>query len=127
MSGRALVASSAAISLILGLWPSPRLQATGPGVRTGQQTREFHVVARHDAFSPSRLEVNDGDIVRISLTTEDIPRTLTIDAYRVSMRARPGRGAIIEFVADTSGTHPFYCNLTTEDGCREMRGEMVVR
>jgi hypothetical protein len=58
MMGRALVASSSAIFLALGPWPSPRLQATGPGVRTGQQTKEFHVVARRYTFNPIRLEVN---------------------------------------------------------------------
>jgi heme/copper-type cytochrome/quinol oxidase subunit 2 len=31
-----------------------------------------------------------------------------------------------EFRADRAGTFPFYCNLTIDDGCREMRGELVV-
>jgi plastocyanin len=127
MIDRLLVASSAAIFLTLGLWPSPQLPATLPRARATEETKEFHVVARRYAFSPSRLEVTRGDIVRISLTTDDIPHTLTLDAYRVSKRATPDRGVIIEFVADTPGTHPFYCNLTAEDGCRKMKGELVVR
>ncbi|HEY7059417.1 MAG TPA: cupredoxin domain-containing protein, partial [Vicinamibacterales bacterium] len=91
------------------------------------QLREFKVVAKRYAFSPSRLEVDHGDIVRITLTTEDIPHTLTIDRFRVSKRATRDRAATIEFVADTPGTYVFYCSLTTENGCRTMRGELVVR
>ena len=30
-------------------------------------------------------------------------------------------------VAEKAGTFPFYCNLQTEDGCRQMRGELVVK
>ena len=54
------VASSAAMLIVLGLWRSPQLQAIRSGARDGQQTKEFHVVARRYAFSPSRLEVNQG-------------------------------------------------------------------
>ena len=32
-----------------------------------------------------------------------------------------------EFRADKTGAFPFYCNLLTEDGCRQMRGELVVK
>jgi cytochrome c oxidase subunit 2 len=122
-----LLTLSAATLIVLELWPSPQLQATRPRARDPQQTKEFQVMARRYAFSPSRLEVNQGDLVKISLTTEDIPHTLTIDAYRVSKRATPGRSVTIEFVADAPGTYAFYCSLTAEDGCRKMRGELVVR
>jgi cytochrome c oxidase subunit 2 len=125
MTGR--LAAASATLIILGLWPAPQLRATRSAAHDPQQTRAFNVIARRYAFSPSRLDVNEGDLVKISLTTEDIPHTLTIDAYRVCKRATPARGATIEFVADAPGTHPFYCNLTTEDGCRKMRGELVVR
>ncbi len=126
MVAKLLVLSTVAL-IGLGLWPSPQPQATQSRINGRQQVKEFQVIARRYAFSPSRLEVNQGDLVKISLTTEDIPHTLTIDAYRVSKRATLGRSATIEFVADAPGTHAFYCSLTTEDGCRKMRGELVVR
>jgi plastocyanin len=31
-----------------------------------------------------------------------------------------------EFRADRAGTFPYYCNLQVEDGCRQMRGVLVV-
>ena len=126
MVARPLVISAVAL-IGLELWPAPQLLVTRSHLSATQEVREFQVIARRYAFSPSRLEVNQGDLVKISLTTEDIPHTLTIDAYRVSKRATPGRSATIEFVADSPGTYPFYCSLTAEDGCRKMRGELVVR
>jgi heme/copper-type cytochrome/quinol oxidase subunit 2 len=49
-----------------------------------------------------------------------------LDEYRIAKRAAPGNPVTFEFRADRAGTFPFYCNLTIDDGCREMRGELVV-
>ena len=90
-------------------------------------TKEFTVTARRDTFTPARIEVARGDIVKVTLIAEDMPHTFTIDAYRISKRASPGQNATIEFHAETTGTYPYYCSLTKEDCCRHMRGELVVR
>jgi heme/copper-type cytochrome/quinol oxidase subunit 2 len=37
-----------------------------------------------------------------------------------------GGTVTFEFLADRAGTFPFYCSLTIEDGCREMKGQLVV-
>jgi plastocyanin len=126
MVARASGAGGALVLVILGFWPQGHGQPTRSDVRN-PQVREFTLVARRYSFTPSRIEVRRGDIVKISLSTDDIPHTFTIDTYRVSKKATRERGATIEFVADTPGTHVFYCSLTTEDGCRGMRGELVVR
>jgi len=34
---------------------------------------------------------------------------------------------VFEFRADQVGTHRFYCNLTIDDRCKRMEGELVVR
>jgi plastocyanin len=91
--------------------------------------------ARHDLiikvkkyqFSQARIEVAQGDVVRVTLVAEDVPHSLTIDAYRIAKRAAPGKSVTFEFRADRAGTFPFYCNLTSEDaGCKSTRGELVV-
>ncbi len=89
--------------------------------------RTFAVSARRYAFSPRRIEVTDGDVVRIELRTEDIAHSLTIDEYRVSKRVEAGMSTVLEFRAERAGTFPFYCNLQLDEGCRKMRGELVVR
>jgi cytochrome c oxidase subunit 2 len=90
------------------------------------QTRTFEVTARKYAFSPARIEVMQDDLVKIELHTEDIPHSWTVDAYRISKRVNPGQPVTIEFRADQAGTFPVYCNLKIDDGCRAMRGELVV-
>ena len=89
--------------------------------------RPFSVTARRYRFDPPRIEVNQDDLVSIELKAEDIAHSLTIDAYRISKRASPGHPLRFEFRADRPGTFPYYCNLQIDDGCRQMRGEIVVR
>jgi heme/copper-type cytochrome/quinol oxidase subunit 2 len=87
------------------------------------------LTARKYAFSPPRIEVQEDDLVKVTMETADIPHSFTIDDdhYRIAKRATPGHPAVFEFRADKAGTFPFYCNLTTDPGCKGMRGELVVR
>lgn len=88
---------------------------------------EITVEAKDFAFTPSRIEVDAGALVKIRLVAGDIPHTLTIDAYRIAKKARPGSDAVIEFCAQTRGTFVFYCSLTDDPRCRGMQGHLVVR
>jgi cytochrome c oxidase subunit 2 len=88
--------------------------------------RNVTISAHKYAFSPSRLEVRQDDLVRVTFSTDDIPHSFTIDKYRIAKRVEPGRPIVFEFRADQPGRFPIYCNLTTDDGCRKMIGELVV-
>jgi heme/copper-type cytochrome/quinol oxidase subunit 2 len=96
------------------------------GLAQEQGRRELVLTARRYAFSQSRIEVGLNDVLKITLVAEDIPHSFTVDEYRIAKRAAPGTPVTFEFRADRTGTFPFYCNLTIDDGCREMRGELVV-
>jgi len=103
--------------------------AVGLGVASLAQEQGRHeltVAAKRYAFSPARIEVTANDVVKITLVAEDIPHTFTIDEYRISKRAAPGRPVTFEFRADKAGAFTYYCDLTIEDGCRQMRGELIV-
>ena len=101
--------------------------AAGAAMLAQEQGRhEITLTAKRYAYSQPRIEVAANDVVKITLVAEDIPHSFTIDEYRISKRAAPGRSVTFEFRADKTGTFPFYCNLTIDDGCREMRGELVV-
>ena len=89
--------------------------------------RKFTVSAHKYAFSPARLEVQQDDLVRVTFSTDDIPHSFTIDKYRIAKRVEPGKPIVFEFRADQSGRFPIYCNLTSDDGCRKMIGELVVK
>jgi nitrous-oxide reductase len=105
-------------------WHSHRLAAAQD---QGPTARPFSVTAQRYRFDPMRIEVSQGDVVKIELSTADVAHSMTIDAYRISKRATPGQPVTFEFRADQAGTFPFYCDLKSEDGCRRMRGELIVK
>jgi len=98
----------------------------GPAAKSAQVRHDVVVNARRFEFSPSRIEVSVGDIVKVTLVAEDIPHSFTIDDYRISKRAAPDKPVTFEFYAVRPGTFDFYCNLTIDDGCRKMKGQLIV-
>lgn len=89
--------------------------------------REFTIVAKEFHYTPARIEVTQDDLVKLTLRSEDIAHTFTIDEYRIIKRVPAGGSTTFEFRADRAGTFPFYCNLTSEAGHQMMRGELFVR
>ncbi|PYR61975.1 MAG: hypothetical protein DMF85_00810 [Acidobacteria bacterium] len=89
--------------------------------------RQFTVGGHKYAFAPSAIEVQRNDLVKITFKAEDIPHSSTIDEYRIAKRAGAGQTVTFEFRADQPGTFRFYCNLTQDDGCKNMSGQLHVR
>jgi len=89
--------------------------------------RQFTVGGHKYAFAPSAIEVQRNDLVKITFKAEDIPHSFTIDEYRIAKRAGAGQTVSFEFRADQPGTFRFYCNLTQDDGCKNMSGQLHVR
>ena len=85
------------------------------------------VTASRYRFTPARIEVFENDLVKIEFRTEDIAHSMTIDAYRIAKRVNPGQPITFEFRADQAGSFPIYCNLQIDTGCRQMRGELIVK
>ena len=108
--------------------------AAAPGGRTGSVSgqdagavREFTINGGHYAFQPQTIEVNRNDLVKIAFTAQDIPHSFTIDEYRIVKRAGVGQTVTFEFRADRAGTFNYYCNLTRDEKCRNMKGRLVVK
>ena len=89
--------------------------------------REFIVIAKDHTFTPNQLNVSQDDLVKITLKSEDRPTSFAIDAYRIVKRAGGGLSTTFEFRADQAGTFTFYCNLTTDAGCKDMKGTLTVK
>lgn len=106
------------------VWPAA---AGRPAGAAQDSTRAFRIRLQKYEFVPARIEVQQNDLVKITIETEDIPHSFTIDDYRISKRVNPGQTVVFEFRADKPGTFPYYCSLTIDEGCRNMRGELVVR
>ena len=88
---------------------------------------EFTLIARNYRYTPDRLEVSQDDLVRLTITSEDLNYSFAIDEYRIVRRVRAGETTSFEFRADRAGTFRFYSNLTGEGGHAEMKGQLVVR
>ena len=54
--------------------------------------------------------------MKLTVRSEDIAHSFTIDEYRIVKRVPAGGSTTFEFRADRAGTFPFYCNLTSEAG-----------
>ena len=92
-----------------------------------QNRRDFTIVAKDHVFTPDKIDVTQDDLVKITLTSEDRPASFAIDAYRIVKRVAGNSSITFEFRADQAGTFPFYCNLTKDPDCKEMRGVLTVR
>lgn len=99
----------------------------GAAQEPSQNHRAFTIVAKDHTFTPDRLDVSQDDLVKITLRSEDRPTSFAIDAYRIVKRAAGGTSITFEFRADQPGTFKFYCNLTTDPGCKDMQGTLTVR
>ncbi len=113
------------VGLFAAMWAGPSL--SGAPQEPAQAQRSFNIVARKYAFAPVRIEVDQDDLVKITLTSADIAHSFTIDGYRIAKRVGAGQTVTFEFRANQPGTFRIYCNLKQDDRCKEMRGELVVR
>lgn len=125
----ALVAPVALLVSTAVAQPFDELRAV-PSPAEGQdqgQVREFTVSGNRYAFSPASIPVNKNDLVKITFTAQDMPHSFTIDDYRIVKRAGAGQTVTFEFRADRAGSFTFYCNLSTDEKCKEMKGTLTVR
>jgi heme/copper-type cytochrome/quinol oxidase subunit 2 len=100
---------------------SPEAQDRDPTIRS------VTVTASRYRFDPPVIEVFQDDLVNVELRTKDIAHSFTIDVYRIAKRVSPAVPVTFEFRADQTGTFPYYCSLQLDDGCRQMRGQLVVK
>jgi len=106
--------------------------AAGAVAAAAQARRDVDVAARRYAYDVAgserpEIRVGQGDLVRVTFSAADIAHSFTIDEYRISKRAEPGKPVQFEFRADKPGTFTIYCSLTTDERCREeTTGSLVV-
>lgn len=103
------------------------LATPGVGAQDQAPTRkDVTIVVRDYRFTPARVEVSIDTLVRVSVQSEDVAYSFTIDEYRVAKRVPAGGTVTFEFRADRAGTFPFYSSLTSDARHAKTRGELVV-
>lgn len=115
--------------LLLGALVTGRLAVRlfAAGQDQAPTRREFTLTAKDFRYSPNRVEVARDDIVKLTVKSEDVAYSFTIDAYRVSKRVPAGGVVTFEFRADRDGTFAFYSSMTGDSRHAQMRGDLVVR
>jgi len=104
---------------------APRTDATASG--QDAPVKSFDVVAKRFAFEPATLEVQQGDRVRIVITSADGVHGIGIRKFKVnSLIPRGGKPVTVEFTASEAGTFPIVCSEACGDGHATMRGSLVV-
>lgn len=92
-----------------------------PSSAQGTGEKSFEIRARRYAYTPNVIIVNQGDLVRIRLISEDVSHGLYLDGYEIQTLAHPGQDGTLTFVADKTGRFTFRCAVT----CGEFHPYMV--
>ena len=91
------------------------------------EPREIPVVAKRFAFEPSRVEVTEGERVRLVVTSDDGVHGVEIKKLKVNKKVpRGGDKVTIDFVAGAPGEYPILCSEYCGNGHEEMKGTLVV-
>lgn len=92
---------------------------------------EHHVIIRifeDGGFQPSRIEVKQGETVRLKLTSYDVTHSFQLLDYGIDTGPIfPGTSKVVEFRADRAGTFIFQCNVRCSPLHRNMIGQLIVR
>ena len=91
------------------------------------EPRTIEVVAKRFEFEPSRIEVTEGERIKLVVRSGDGVHGIEIKKFKVDKKVpRGGDPITIEFVASTAGEFPILCSEYCGDGHEDMKGMLVV-
>lgn len=86
----------------------------------------INVVATRFAFEPARVEVTEGERVRLVVSSGDGVHGIEIKKFKIDKKVPRGGEVSIEFVASAAGSFPILCSEYCGDGHEDMKGMLVV-
>ena len=111
---------------VVALCP-PSLAASESAASDDQVVREIALTATRYQFTPSQIEVHEGDTVRLTIRALDVPHGFGIPDLGVDAVVDPdGDPVTVEFVADTPGRYRFACTFFCGNGHGDMYGVLTV-
>jgi cytochrome c oxidase subunit 2 len=91
------------------------------------EPREIPVVAQRFTFEPARIDVTEGERIRLVVSSADGVHGLEIKKFKVNKKVpRGGDKITIDFVASAPGEFPIVCSEYCGKGHEEMKGTLVV-
>ena len=95
--------------------------------RQASEPRVVELVAKRFSFVPSRIEVTEGETVRLVVRSADGMHGVQIKKFKVSEEIPRGSEPItIEFTANAVGEFDIACSAFCGKGHEDMRGKLVV-
>jgi nitrous-oxide reductase len=98
--------------------------------RKGNEVLAKVVVVR-SSFTPSVIEVNQGDTLKVALTnieqTTDELHGFGLLDYNINVVIDPGETKTVTFKADKPGVFPYYCTNFCSALHQEMQGYLIVK
>ena len=89
--------------------------------------KTIEIVATRFSFEPARVEVTEGERVKLLVKSGDGVHGFQIKKFKIDKKIpRGGDPVTIEFVATTAGEFPILCSEYCGDGHEDMKGMLVV-
>jgi cytochrome c oxidase subunit II len=115
---------AAVVGIAAGLSGGGRATAGAAGQGA---VKEFTVVAERYKFTPDRIEVTQGDTVRITVRSADGTHGFAIKRLKVEASvAKGGAPTTVEFVAGQPGTFAITCSEYCGRGHSQMKAVLEV-
>jgi cytochrome c oxidase subunit II len=98
-----------------------------PAADAAGAVKEITVVAERFKFTPDRIEVNQGDTVRITVKSADGSHGFAIKRLRVdAFVPKGGQPVTVEFLASQAGSFPITCSEYCGRGHSQMKAVLEV-
>ena len=94
--------------------------------------REIELKAYQFFWTPDLIVVNQGEKVRLTISTNDVPHGFEIEGYKIpdydfETKIEKDNPLVIEFTADKKGVWEFLCSIYCGAGHGGMKGIFVIR
>lgn len=103
------------------------LSTESEGKDIDSKVKEFEIKAKQWSFEPSVITINEGDIVKLSISSVDVTHGMRLAEFGVSEILKPGEVVNVEFLANKKGTFSFFCTVPCGSGHGNMRGTLIVK
>lgn len=88
--------------------------------------KEFSMTAKQFSFDPETIKVKQGDKVRLTIKSTDVPHSFALPDFNVNVDLQPDKTETIEFIANKAGEFTFFCSIFCGSGHPDMKGKLIV-
>jgi cytochrome c oxidase subunit II len=119
--------ASGIIGTLLVTWSIADAGSASAASQAARPVKEIAVVAERFKFTPDRIEVNQGDHVRLTVRSADGTHGLAIKKLKLDLEVpKGGAPAVLEFDATTPGEYQISCSEYCGRGHSHMKAVLVV-